>query len=139
MKWLILTLMYFSTVAYGHDFIVVTSEETKLEKMSAFQLKQVYLGKIIRLKGEKLTPLQVKRKDPLRHMFEDEVFEEHFDIDNYWLSRKLDAAAEPPRTVGSWALVLAYVERNPGFIGYIPKDKLSELSGRKVKVLEIEP
>ena len=130
--------MFLTGTVHAQDFVVVTSSETRLDQLSHFQLKQIYLGKILRLKGEKLTPLQVKGKDPLRQSFETTIFDPHFDLDNYWLARKLDADASPPRTVGSWVLVLAYVERNPGFIGYIPKENLADLKSRKVKILLIE-
>lgn len=121
-----------------HGFLVVTSQKSQIESLTSFQLKQIYLGRLDRLKGIPLTPLQLKKGDPLRRGFETYLFGELFDLENYWLGQSLKLEAEPPMTVGSWALILAFVERNPGFIGYLPEDRVDALARYRVKILRIE-
>ena len=121
----------------GQEFLIITSKDTALEQLTEYQLKQIYLGKLDRLRGVSLTPVQLKKEDPARVRFEQVLFGDRFDLENYWLVQKLKAAARQPLTVGSWALLLAFVERNPGFIGYIEKPRLKNLQGFEVKVLTV--
>ncbi|CAM2065617.1 hypothetical protein SCOR_09560 [Sulfidibacter corallicola] len=123
--------------AWGQDFLIVTSTDTRIESLSRFQLREIYLGKLKSVEGVVLRPVQVKRKDHLRKSFERFVFSDRFDVNEYWLITKLQGGPDPPLTVNGWGLVLAYTSRNPGFVGYIPADKESELGKYGLKVIAL--
>lgn len=121
------------------DFVVITARKTPVETLSAYQLKQIYYGKLDRIGGIHIVPLHLRKHDPLRHSFEARYLGSQADLEDYWLRQKLKGDARPPLEVGDWALVLAYVRRNPGFIGYIPADRLDQLPKDEIRVVTISP
>lgn len=131
-------LLFFSMLSlWGADYLIITSSESALSALPKYQLRQIYLGKLDTVEGEKIQPIQLKTDDPLRKLFEAELFAPGFDLQAYWFAEKIRNGARPPLTLSSWALVLAYVERNPGMIGYIEADKREKLTPYKVKVVEV--
>ena len=132
MKSALLVLLMLLPRAQVVDYVVITATQTPVDQLSRFQLKQIYFGKLDRLANTRLQPLQLKESDALRLHFDREILGEKADIQDYWLQQKLKGEAQPPLTVGDWALVAAYVRRNPGYIGYIPADRLGNLQGLKV-------
>ena len=135
MMWLVLALM----LPQDASWVVVTHAETPLESLSAFQLKQVYFGRLDRYRGIHLVALHLREAEPLRQAFELHYLGKPADVENYWLGQKLKGGARQPLEVGDWALVLAYLRRNPGFIGYIPKEREAEAQRQGLKVVAIHP
>ena len=120
------------------DFVVITAPATPMDTVTAFRLKQIYLGKLDRLKGMHLKPLHLKDGDPTRLAFEQKVLGQRADLEDYWLQQKLKVGARPPTEVSAWVLVVAYVKRNPGFVGYIPAQFAEDAIRRGVKLVEIK-
>ena len=123
------------------EYMVVTSIQSRFDEMTAWQLKQVYLGKLDRLNGVHLVAVELSKDHPPRRAFDRFLFRDPADLENYWLTHKLRGDANPPMTVGSWALVVSFVKRNPGFIGYIPMERARELDleAHGLKQVRIEP
>lgn len=133
MKWWI---FFFGGMCWaGGDFLIVTSEKTEFQTLSEFQVQSIYLGKLDRINAIPVTFINLRKKDPLRRSFEAALFEKGFDLEDYWLSQRLLAQAIPPLEVGGWALVLAYLQRNPGLIGFLEEKHEHELEKLKLKVL----
>jgi len=136
MRWLIPFLMMAARALSG-DFVVVTSPETPLTRATPFQLQQVYLGKLDRLDGVRLVPIHLEDQHPLRIAFEKEILGNRADLESYWLKQKLEGGARPPLEVGDWVLVLAYVQRNPGYLGYIPAEHREEALARGLVIVTL--
>lgn len=135
MMWLVLWLASFG----GSDgWVVVTSDKTPVDQLSAWQLKQIYFGRLDRMKGMHLVALHLPSDDALRIAFERAYLGEAADIEDYWLGEKLKGGGRRPLEVGGWALILAYVRRNPGFIGYIPQERQEEALRQGLKVVSIQ-
>lgn len=134
--WLISILI--SGPQFEGEWILVTSNQTTLTKLSQYQIKQIYLGKLDRIDGIPVRPVQLRKKDPVRQAFEAWLFPNGFDLDNYWLTQGIDSGAPHPINAGSWALAVVMVERNPGFIAYIPQVSEEELERNHLHILIIE-
>ena len=124
---------------HAQEFLIVASRETKIDRLSLFQLQQIYLGRLDQFENQKITPLQLKTDDRLRKVFEAYLFGGRLDLEDYWIQQKLRAGADPPVTVGNWSLLLLYVNRNPGYIGYIDKAHAHELKRYRLKIIPIHP
>jgi len=138
MKVLLLLLGLVATCSNAGECLVVASKDTKIDRLTLFQLQQIYLGKLDQLKGQKITPLQLKPADPVRKKFDAFLFGDKVDLEDYWIKQKLRGGADPPVTIGNWSLLLLYVNRNPGYLGYIDKDQTGELAQYQLKIISIE-
>ena len=125
--------------ALERDFLIITARATSVTTLTPFQLQRIYLGRLDRLEGQTVRPLHLKAAHPARGSFDSALFGPDFNLDNYWLTQKLKAGARPPFTLGSQALMLAFIERNPGFVGYVQKSFARNLDKFKVKVISIKP
>ncbi len=135
LKYLVLLLLAAPLAAA--DYVVFTSAETPVERLTQFQLKQIYFGKLDRWKGMRLQPIQLARDSPVRSGFERKILGPTTDVEDYWLQQKLKGGAREPMTVSDWALVVVYVRRNPGFIGYAPAEESQALRDQGLRVIEI--
>lgn len=124
-----------SGLVHSGDLLVVTAEATAVDQVTSFQVQQLYLGKLDRIDNTVLTPLNLREKDSLRHQFETLVFPAGFNLRNYWLTQRLLAEAKPPPTIASWSLMLVYLSRNPGYIGYVDARHEPSLVQYNLKVI----
>jgi len=119
------------------DFLIVAAPQTKVERLTLLQLQRLYLGKLDRLDGQRLTPLQLRADDPARQRFQQALFGDRIDLEEHWIAQNLLAGADPPITVSSWSLLLIYVARNPGYIGYVAKAHADEAAARGLVTVKI--
>ncbi len=119
------------------EFLVITAGNTPVTSLTRLQLRQLYLKKLDRVRGVRLTPVQLKNTAPLKDAFHAFLFSRGFDLENYWLEQGLVGGEKPPIKVPNEAYMLAYVERNPGFVGYVNVALRSQLSNFGVKILVI--
>lgn len=132
-------LLWITAAGPQGDFVLITSRKTPLTELSAVQVRQIYLGRLDRVGGMHIVPLDLRRGDPLRARFVSQYLDSETFLQDYWLRQKLIGDARPPREVGDWALVVAYVRRNPGFIGYIPAERASQLSTAEIRIIDLTP
>lgn len=119
-------------------FVVITARDTPIDSLTRFQLKQVYLGKLDKYKGTRLHPLQLRKDHPLRDQFDTAILGSQEDRSDYRLKQRLQGPSRQPLTVGDWALMLAYVKRNPGYIGYIPLAHAEDIRDAGVKIVRLD-
>lgn len=132
-------LIWLSTLEPQGEFVLITSRKTPVTELTAVQVKQIYLGKLDVIGGMHIVPLDLRQGDPLRERFVRTYLGGEAFLEDYWLRQKLIGDARPPRIVGDWALVVAYVRRNPGFIGYIPADRAAQFSSAEIRIIAIGP
>ena len=132
-------LLLFCGFLTGQDFIVVTSADSPFQELSKDQLRMIFLGQLDRLEGVSVRGVFSKSEPQLQANFEDFVFGRHFDFGAYRLTQKLQQGQDIVLEVRTWVLVLAFVARNPGWIGYIESTRLSELQAHKLVVCHIKP
>ena len=136
MNWCILLLFLFQAGDSG-AWLLVTAKATPFSEISKRELRQIYLQKLDRVGGTRVTPIHLSPEDPLRKTFEAWLFPPDFDLEGYWLLQRLQGGERVPFAAANQAYVLVYVERNPGFIGYVSADRRGELSQFDVKILGV--
>ena len=117
--------------------VVITATATPVDAISKAQLRRLYLSRIDRVRGVALVPLQLAAPSTIRTRFIDWLFGPGFDLENHWIEERLRGGARPPLEVINTAHMLIYVERNPGYIGFLPADRTDSLVGFDLKVLRI--
>jgi len=132
-----LLVLFFACPLAAADYVVFTSTETPVVRLTQFQLKQIYFGRLDRWKGMRLQPIQLARDSAVRTGFDRKVLGPASDVADYWLQQKLKGGAREPLTVRDWALVVVYVRRNPGFIGYAPAEESQALRDQGLRVIEV--
>ncbi len=118
-------------------FILVTSPRTQLTEIHLRQLRQIFLKKRDRIGKQRVTPIHLKPQHQARQAFEEAIFHTNFSSQRYWQQQRIQGGESPPLTVASEAVMLVYVARNPGFIGYVSASLRSQLADLDVVVLEI--
>jgi len=131
-------LFFFQGLSGEPGFLVVTSTNTKIEHLSKLELRQIWLKKRDRIGKVRVTPIQLDTGHPVRTDFDRWLYRKGFPLEEYWLKQRLQAGEKPPHSVANEAFVLIYVERNPGFIGFVPVSYRRELKKFKVKVIPIQ-
>ena len=118
-------------------FVVITSSQTPIDELTTFQLRQIWFGKLDHWAGTRLQAVQIREGTGLRERFDRAILGNPADVANQLLKQKLQGDARSPLTVGDWALAVAYVKRNRGFIAYIPRDRAEEMSSLGLKIISI--
>ena len=134
---ILIVMLLLQTGASEPGFLVITSEKTKLSQVTHYQLRQIFLRKLDRVNGVRVTPIQLEAHHKTRTDFERSVLGNDFIQHEYWLKQRLQGGEKPPLTVTGEAYMLVVVERNPGFIGYVSRSVSAELSNFKIKVLSV--
>jgi hypothetical protein len=119
-------------------WILVVHESVPLAGITLFQARQLYLGRVEKIAGQALRPIRNGQSDPLQEAFENEVFPDGFDLENYWLTQTIDQGARPPVTAGTWELALVMASRNPGFLALVPPLDSQTLRQYHLKVLPLQ-
>lgn len=120
----------------GDDFLVITSARTPVTTLSRRQLRQIWLKKLGRVNGARVSPVQIGA-NPLRQTFEKWLFRKGFDVRSYWLEQGLTGGEKPPTTVSNQGILLLYVARNPGLIGYISPQHRDELKKLGLVIIDV--
>ncbi len=135
---MVVLLLLFQEPSDQKEFLVVTSANTPIEHLSKLELRQIWLKKRDRIGKVRVTPIQLSAKHPIRAGFDQWLYRKNFPLDEYWLKQRIQAGEKPPHSVANEAFVLIYVERNPGFIGFVAASYRKELKKFKVKVIPIQ-
>ena len=120
-----------------NDCLIIMAESTPVEQLSLSQLRKIYLKKVVRIKRVHLEPVQLKTDHPIRKTFDTHLFGKHFDVENYWLEQRVQAGERPPIAVDDFAYMFLFVERNPGYIGYVPVSMRGEIENFKIKTIKV--
>ena len=116
-------------------FVLITAERTPIEQISRWELRQIFLKKINKVRKVRLKPIQLRSGNPTRQVFEKYVHGSGFRLSQYWELKRLQGGEKPPLEVAGEAHMLVYIERNPGFLGYVSPTRLPELKGLALKVV----
>ena len=123
--------------SFEADCLVIMAKSAPIEKLSLSQLRGIYLKKVDRIARVRLVPVQLKPNHPMRKTFDRHLFGDQFDVENYWLEQRVQAGERPPIVVADYAYMLLFVERNPGYIGYVPASMRSEIEKFRIKTIEL--
>lgn len=118
------------------DIAVIAREDFPTETLSAYDVKQIYMGIKLFIGNTKLNPVDQSRRNSIKNLFLEKVMELNpVDYENYWLVRTFGGVI-PPSEKNSSSEVISSVLRNKNAIGYVWRD---EAKTEGVKILLVIP
>ena len=119
-----------------NGFRIIVNKANPVDSMSRDEISALFLKKKTRWEdGERVLPLDQSHNSSVRSRFSKHVHRKSVSaIKNYWQQQIFAGRDVPPPEKATDGQVVAYVESNPGAIGYVTAD--TNLSS--VKVLTIE-
>ena len=124
-----------SAAAQDGSFRVIVNASNPARSLRSAYVSELFLGKIRRWDhGDAVAPVDRSTSSSLRARFSTSVHHKSVRaIQSYWQQLIFSGRGVPPPELHSDSEVIAYVQRNPGAIGYVSGSG----SLNKVKVVEI--
>ncbi|WP_457623081.1 hypothetical protein [Persephonella sp.] len=123
---LILFICVFFSFSCAADVAVVTSKDSKIEKISKKDLKKVYLKIKFFVKGQKVIPVNLPPDNKNRQIFQRKILEmDNEQLNLYW-NEMYFHGVEPPLVLSSEEAVKKFVKKVKGAIGYIDVKNVDE-------------
>ena len=120
-------LLAASTVAQGADYVVIANPNLGDARMSAGDLKQIYLGTKTSLDGQHVEPV-IAQSGPIHAQFVSTCLgKTEAGLRNYFRNLVFSGKGSMPRSFATSAEVVSYVSRTAGAIGYV--DSGADLTG----------
>jgi ABC-type phosphate transport system substrate-binding protein len=115
------------------EIAVVVDPAVPLDSISIEQLERLYLNRPDRYpEGVKLVPLDRQAGSEIRKQFVQKVlWKTEVEVAQFWSRRMYSGKGRPPRQLRDDGDVIEEVTANPGDVGYIDADSVSD----QVKVL----
>jgi len=120
-------------VAKSWAEIVVIVNPSVSATVSAKDISRIFLGKSKSLPGgHKVKPLSLSDGNAARDEFNEKVLKKsNSQLKSYWSKLIFTGKGQPPKELGSDADMIAKISSDPGSIGYISKESVTDA----VKVL----
>jgi ABC-type phosphate transport system substrate-binding protein len=120
-------------VAKSWAEVVVVVHPSVSATASTKEISRVFLGKSKSLPGGyKVKPVSLSEGNSAREEFNEKVLKKsNSQLKSYWSKLIFTGKGQPPKELGSDADVIAKVSSDPGSIGYISKESVTDA----VKVL----
>jgi ABC-type phosphate transport system substrate-binding protein len=119
--------------------VVIVNPHNPAEQIQLAELRRIFLRQITKWPdGTPITPYDQRSDVPARMEFSRRVFgKDPKGLNEYWLNLRLTRGLRPPTVCGSTALVLAYLDRVKGGIGYAYEDEIND-SVKCMKVNDLD-
>ncbi|MBI5136878.1 MAG: hypothetical protein HZA24_06015 [Nitrospirae bacterium] len=119
-------------------FAVVAHRAVPVDALSAAELRRVFLKKQTHwADGTPIAVVEMTGDPALREGFYGRILNSTVErMTAYWINETMTHAVAPPRLYGTAAMLLDYVARTPGAIGFVPAGTPLP---PEIKHLEMEP
>lgn len=99
---------------------VVVVGHTNLRKLDLATVQRIYTGKVIKVGGVSVNPVNLQAGQTLRLRFLSEYLQQTDDgYQAYWTVRRYVGKGVPPRELASVADIITYVQNTPGAVAYL--------------------
>ena len=116
---------------YGGEYVVIVNASSPIEKLTAPQIKKIFLKRKRYWQELPLSPVNLPPQNSVRMTFESQVLHmEREGLNRYWVKQHYKGR-RPPYVFQSPRSVLRFVQKVKGAVGYVPK----ELADKRVKVV----
>jgi ABC-type phosphate transport system substrate-binding protein len=117
-----------ATHASAEELAVVVNAKVAVDKLTAEQVSQLFLGKVGALpNGTAVFPVDQSESAPARELFYTKVLKRSLtDAKTYWSKMVFTGKGQPPKEVGNSADVKKLIASNPNLIGYIDKSAVDD-------------
>ena len=120
-------LLATSMAAQGADFVVIANSRLADSKISASDLKQIYLGTKTSLDGQHVEPVTAQSGQFHTLFVSACLGKTEAGLRNYFRNLVFSGKGNMPRSFATSAEVVSYVSRTEGAIGYV--DSGADLTG----------
>ncbi|NPA81350.1 MAG: hypothetical protein GXO31_01950 [Epsilonproteobacteria bacterium] len=128
----IFIIISLTTILEAKAIVIVSSKSFPLDKLTKKQVVKIYLGKIRRIKGIKIVPVNLKADNPLRILFEKKILQKDREwLHKYWLQAHYHGH-HPPKVFKSKKAALMFVKNFKGGICYLYKEDIKD---KDIKIL----
>jgi ABC-type phosphate transport system substrate-binding protein len=119
-------------------FKIVVNEAYKGNAVKRETIADVFLKKATRWSsGQMATPVDQSLTSKLRASFSEQVLHQKLEaVQNYWERQIFSGRDRPPPVKSTDAEVLAFVQANPGGIGYVSENAVLPSGVRELKLVE---
>jgi ABC-type phosphate transport system substrate-binding protein len=125
---LAITLLGMSTGSAVAEIAVIVDSSVSVDSVNMEQLERLYLGKPANIQAStRLTPVDQKKGSELRKEFAQKVLgKSEAQLSRYWSRLMFSGKGQPPRDYDGDAAVIREVTGNPGRLGYVSADAVTE-------------
>ena len=100
--------------------VVVISKKSRIKKLSRREIRNLFLGRQTRIKGQRFYVINQARGSQIRKAFERKVLRMNSrKITDYWQRRILSGTGRPPVTFNSLSKVKRVLKTVPSAISYV--------------------
>ena len=142
MKKHILTIIFLSSfVALGtifaanlsaEEIAIIVNEEGPLTQISEAEIKEIYLGNIKFMGGVTVAPIHYS-EGPVKDVFLASIVKMNSKKYRlYWTKKIFQEGGHVPAVQNSFQLIVSFVSKNKGAIGYVLRTELTDMKGIKV-------
>ena len=118
MRWLLILL--FGMTLQAEQWVVIGHGVLQEERLTAVQVKAIFLGEKHYVESIRLVPLNLPAEDPLRAKFETKILGlSRTQIHAYWIKQHY-LGKRPPKVMASIEASIRYVEMVEGAVAYVP-------------------
>lgn len=109
------------------ELVVVVNASSSLQKASADEIQQVYLGKRGEISGVSLTPIDVSEGSDARKIFYDKVIgKDEAQLNAYWSRLIFTGKGAPPKAYFDESEVVEVILEDEDTIGYVDASNVRE-------------
>lgn len=132
---IILFLLFYVSLSYSGDYVVVVGKSSEHTAVSATVLKRLYTGRIKDIDGKKAVPVNLSLKTAAAAAFLKEVVgKSKTNYLSFWLAEQVREGTSAPVMKKTSEEMIEFLKNNPEAIGYVEEGKVTE----DVKVLEVK-
>lgn len=130
-----LVLLLFSGIVLAEDILIIANNSVNETTISKTKIQQIFLGKDKKWNGGDKIRLAVLKNGPIHESFLSTYLNRTRDrYDSYWKVAVVSGTGYPPKSFGTEADLLKYVNETKGAIGYIS----SSTSNEGVKLITVD-
>ena len=116
----------------AEEIAIIVNEEGPLTQISEAEIKEIYLGNIKFMGGVAIAPLHY-REGSVKDAFLSSIVKMNSrEYRLYWTKKIFQEGGALPAVQNSFQLIVSFVSKNKGAIGYVLRTELTDMKGIKV-------
>ncbi|MDH5547222.1 MAG: phosphate ABC transporter substrate-binding protein [Gammaproteobacteria bacterium] len=122
----IMALFVAGTASAQAEIAVIVHAGSKVDTLSKSEVSRIFLGKLKRFGDVKAVPVDLRDgSKPRTEFYAQVVGKNAIQLKSYWSTRIFSGKGTPPLELGNSEEVVAWIEKNPGGIGYVDSRAIS--------------
>ncbi|MBI3398722.1 MAG: hypothetical protein HY026_05770 [Deltaproteobacteria bacterium] len=129
---LFVAAILFPANLYAEEIAVIVNEAGPLTQISEADVREIYLGNIKFLGGAAIAPIHYS-EGPVKDAFLASIVKMNSrEYRLYWTKKVFQEGAPVPAVQNNFPLILLFVSKNKGAIGYTLRSEFADMKGIKI-------